>query len=376
MTQKTDRAPDRRPVGGDVMTGRGIDQAFPTSSHPALHERRTDDARYFVELAEASSGTLPKPLSFDYIWGDAMEIWSFMAPDARIVNLETSITRHDGHWPGKAIHYRMHPDNVQCLSTGAIDLCALANNHALDWGQQGLSETLETLSRAGIRFAGAGANLEQAATPAVLPLGGGPRLKVYSMATFDSGVYKGMAARPDSPGVWSIPRLSPDFTAPLLERIRSEKQAGDIVVASIHWGGNWGYRIPADQRRFARELIGAGVDVIHGHSAHHRKGIEVIDGRAVLYGCGDLINDYEGIKGDKGRFRDELVLMYFLTLDAHSGALQDLRMRPMRIRRFRLNHASIQDAEWLTRIMQREGQRLNTAVRLETDGWMVLEWAA
>ena len=70
------------------------------------------------------------------------------------------------------------------------------------------------------------------------------------------------------------------------------------------------------------------------------------------------------------------MLIYFLTLDAHSGALQELRMRPMRIRRFRLNHASIQDAEWLTRIMHTEGQRLNTAVWLEADGWMALDWAA
>lgn len=363
-------------LGGDVMTGRGIDQAFPISSHPRLYEQRTDDARYFVERAEASSGAFTRPVSHAYPWGDAMEIWSQMRPDARIINLETSITRHDGHWPGKAIHFRMHPDNVRCLSAGGIDLCALANNHALDWGRQGLRETQETLAAAGIRFAGAGSDLQQAAKPAVLPLGGGPRLKVYSMATFDSGIEEKMAARPGFPGVWSIPRLSPDITAPLLERIRSEKQAGDIVVASIHWGGNWGYHIPADQRRFARALIAAGVDVIHGHSAHHRKGIEIIDGRAVLYGCGDLINDYEGIKGDMGRFRNELVLMYFLTLDAHSGALQELRMRPMRIRRFRLNHASIQDAEWLTRIMHTEGQRLNTAVWLEADGWMALDWAA
>jgi Putative enzyme of poly-gamma-glutamate biosynthesis (capsule formation) len=76
------------------------------------------------------------------------------------------------------------------------------------------------------------------------------------------------------------------------------KQQGDIVVASIHWGGNWDYKVPREQREFAHKLIDeAGVDVIHGHSSHHIKGIEVYRGKLIMYGCSDLLNDYEGISG-------------------------------------------------------------------------------
>jgi len=76
------------------------------------------------------------------------------------------------------------------------------------------------------------------------------------------------------------------------------------VVASIHWGDNWGYEI-------AHNLIDhAGVDIIHGHSSHHAKGIEVWHGKPVIYGCGDFINDYEGIGGNE-KYRSDLSLMYF-----------------------------------------------------------------
>ena len=73
-----------------------------------------------------------------------------------MINLETSLTRHPQHWAGKTVNYRMNPENVQCLIEARIDVCALANNHTLDWGYPGLAETLSTLQSAGLRFAGAG----------------------------------------------------------------------------------------------------------------------------------------------------------------------------------------------------------------------------
>jgi poly-gamma-glutamate synthesis protein (capsule biosynthesis protein) len=78
----------------------------------------------------------------------------------RIVNLETSITTSGDYWPGKEVHYRMNPRNIGSLTAAGIDCCALANNHVLDWGYEGLAETLATLDRAGIKHAGAGRNEE------------------------------------------------------------------------------------------------------------------------------------------------------------------------------------------------------------------------
>jgi poly-gamma-glutamate capsule biosynthesis protein CapA/YwtB (metallophosphatase superfamily) len=79
---------------------------------------------------------------------------------------------------------------------------------------------------------------------------------------------------------------------------------GDLIVVSVHWGPNWGYDIPHQQRRFAHALIDkANVSIIHGQ--HHLKAIEVYRDRLILYGCGDFLNDYEGIKGYE-EFRDDL----------------------------------------------------------------------
>jgi poly-gamma-glutamate synthesis protein (capsule biosynthesis protein) len=140
----------------------------------------------------------------------------------------------------------------------------------------------------------------------------------------------------------------------LARRIAEVRRPGDVAVASIHWGPNWGYAVPDAQRRFAHALIDrAGVSVVHGHSSHHPKAAEVHSARLVLYGCGDFLNDYEGIGGYEG-FRAELVPMYFATLKTVTGELQELELLPLRIRRFRLERASEADADWLVRRLDEE----------------------
>ena len=74
------------------MTGRGIDQILPHPCDPVLHERSANDARDYVELAERAYGPISKPVDYAYVWGDVLDEWHRMAPDVRIVNLETSIT--------------------------------------------------------------------------------------------------------------------------------------------------------------------------------------------------------------------------------------------------------------------------------------------
>jgi len=95
---------------------------------------------------------------------------------------------------------------------------------------------------------------------------------------------------------------------------------------------------------------------VHGHSAHHPKAAEVHAGRLVLYGCGDFLNDYEGIGGYEA-FRSELVLMYFASLRASTGELRALEMTPMRIRRFRLERADAAEIDWLVRRLDEEYSR-------------------
>jgi poly-gamma-glutamate synthesis protein (capsule biosynthesis protein) len=128
---------------GDVTTGRGIDQILPHPGEPQLFETCMRSALGYVELAERASGPISRPVDFAYIWGDALATLERLRPDVRIVNLETAVTVADDAWPGKRIHYRMHPGNLPCLTAAKIDCCVLANNHVMDWGRGGLVETLD-----------------------------------------------------------------------------------------------------------------------------------------------------------------------------------------------------------------------------------------
>jgi poly-gamma-glutamate synthesis protein (capsule biosynthesis protein) len=135
-------------LAGDVMTGRGIDQVLAHPSHPELYEDWVHDARDYVRLAERASGPIPAPVPRDYLWGDALHDIDVVRPDAVIVNLETAVTTANRPWPGKGIHYRMNPANIASLLAGRLGVCALANNHALDWGHEGLRQTLVALHQA------------------------------------------------------------------------------------------------------------------------------------------------------------------------------------------------------------------------------------
>jgi poly-gamma-glutamate capsule biosynthesis protein CapA/YwtB (metallophosphatase superfamily) len=341
---------------GDVMLGRGVDQILPHPSPPVLYESYVNDARRYLELAEHKNGEIPHPAPFAYVWGDALPELAGRHPDARIINLETSVTRSDKPWP-KGINYRLHPDNVPCLAAAAIDCCVLANNHVLDWERDGLVETLATLRRAGIRCAGAGEDLASAQAPAILELMGGGRVLVFAGATEDSGVPVAWSASRAKPGVYHLPDLSAKTVLQIAARLRRHRREGDCVIFSLHWGGNWGYEVSTKQRDFAHGLIEeAEVDVVYGHSSHHPKALEVFQGRLILYGCGDFLNDYEGIEGHE-EYRGDLGLMYFPSLDRNNGQLIGLELVPTKIRKFRIERAEDADRRWLLERMKREYHR-------------------
>ncbi|MFW6180666.1 MAG: CapA family protein [Spirochaetota bacterium] len=346
---------------GDVMTGRGIDQVLPHPGDPTLHEPYVRDARGYVEIAERSSGPIPSPVDFSYPWGDALQELSRVNPDLRIVNLETSITTSSEFWPGKGIHYRMHPGNVGCLAAAGIHACSLANNHVLDWGYTGLVETMDTLRSTGIRFAGAGMNRREAEAAVAWEIREKARVVLYALCDASSGVPHGWAAGEDTPGVNLVPGFSGRAVREVSEQLRSAGRPGDIVVVSVHWGSNWGYEIPRAHRDFAHRLIDqAGVDVVHGHSSHHARPLEVYRGKLILYGCGDFINDYEGIRGQKA-YRGDLAVMYFPRIDPATGNLIELRMVPLRRARFRLQRASGEDAAWLRDTLNRHNAACGAA---------------
>lgn len=358
---------------GDVMTGRGIDHALPHPVGPVLYEPYVRDAREYVALAEKANGPIPHPVSFDYVWGEALQELEEARVDLRIVNLETAITSAETHWPHKEIHYRMHPQNIGCLSAARINACALANNHILDWGYDGLSETLRTLDEVHISRAGAGNNANEAAAPAVLNVAGKGGVLLFSFGSTTSGVFEEWRATETRAGVNLLDDLSESTASRIANQMRQFQQSGDLIIASIHWGGNWGYDIPRQQIAFAHRLIEEGVALVHAHSSHHVKAIEVFKGCLILYGCGDFLTDYEGISGYE-RFRGDLGFMYLVDVHLQSGQLVSARLVPMHMRRFRLERVPASNAKWLCNLFNALGKPFATQTHLTEDNSLMLDW--
>ncbi|HEV7210650.1 MAG TPA: CapA family protein [Blastococcus sp.] len=353
---------------GDVMLGRGIDQILAHPGFPEVREESVRDARTYVRLAEEVHGRIPRPVPPAWPWGDALAVLDDAAPAARIVNLETSVTRSADFAPGKEVCYRMSPANLPCLEAVRPDVCVLANNHVLDFGVRGLTETLRVLSGAGLRTAGAGADLAAARRPAIVPVDDDHRVLVLAVGAASSGIPPSWSAAQRRPGVRLLPSLSPATADDVALQARQLRRPGDVVIVSVHWGSNWGYAATDEQVRFAHRLIEGGVDVVHGHSSHHPRPIEVYRDRLVLYGCGDFVDDYEGIGGYE-EYRPELRIAYVAGLAPESGRLVELRMTVLRAHQMRLQRAPDEDVAWLR--AQLDGRR-GTAVVPGADGGLVV----
>ena len=353
-------------LGGDVMTGRGIDQILAHPGDPVLFEGYMTSALGYVDLAERRTGPLPRGVAHDYVWGALIDEFQSRRPDLRLINLETAVTVSDDAAP-KGINYRMNPANGPVLAAAGINGCMLANNHVLDWGASGLAETLATLDAAGIGHAGAGRTGAEAAAPLILAAPQGARAIVVAIGCGSSGIPQHWGATAQSPGVALVPEDPAAAVAAVRRSLGAIRSPGDILAISVHWGGNWGYEIPPCQRMIAHALIDeAGATIVYGHSSHHPKAVELHRGRPILYGCGDLLNDYEGIAGHE-QFRGNLALAWFADIEAATGALAALDMVPFRIEGFRLVRPDAEEIAWIGRTMQRECGRFGRGVSV-TDG--------
>jgi poly-gamma-glutamate capsule biosynthesis protein CapA/YwtB (metallophosphatase superfamily) len=247
---------------GDVMLGRGVAETLDHHQHP------------------------------EEPWGD---VWPLLDDaDLRIINLECAITNSEQPWirTPKVFHFRAPPSAIETLRAARIDACSLANNHTLDFEEQGLIDTLEQLDAAGIRHAGAGRNREEAAHPAILAVRADPVRRVALLAFTDNE--PPFAAGTDQPGTNHLPvSLRPDVLLRVQRTVAAVREVGvETVIFSNHWGPNWVLRPRELFRRFARAVIDLGVDIYYGHSAHVFQGVEIYRGKPILYDTGDFIDDY------------------------------------------------------------------------------------
>jgi poly-gamma-glutamate capsule biosynthesis protein CapA/YwtB (metallophosphatase superfamily) len=218
-------------------------------------------------------------------WGDTLPVLA--AADLRVGNLECVLADRGQPWPGKVFHFRSDSRNVESLLLAGIDVVSLANNHVLDYGVDAFEDMLSTLDRRGIRRAGAGRDREEARQAATWRQ---DELTVGFIAVTDNEPDWEAGARP---GVYYLPiDLPDDHAGELLERVSKLRSEVDLLIVSAHWGGNWGVAVPAAHRVFAHALIGAGADVVYGHSPHIVRAVEVYRGRPIIFSAGDFVDDY------------------------------------------------------------------------------------
>jgi len=235
---------------------------------------------------------LLKTLQPDDLWGDLLP--HLAQADLRIVNLECALTSHLQPWmrTEKMFHFRADPEAVRVLQAARIDACVLANNHILDFEERGLFDTLHGLDAAGIRHAGAGADAAEAAAPAMLEVHGISPCRVALLSCTDNEPV--FAAEAEHPGTNYLEvSLQKETLARIANSIaQARAQGADLVVFSNHWGANFVERPSPEFRSFARRVIELGADIYYGHSAHICQGIEIYQGKPILYDTGNFIDDY------------------------------------------------------------------------------------
>ncbi len=273
-----------------------------------------------------------------YPWGDVLPV--IRSADLFLVNLECALTAHTNRWFGaepKPFHFRAEPGAVETLQLAGVNFASLANNHIGDFGPEGLLETIAVLDRAGIAHAGAGPTAAAACAPARLTAKG-CRVGVVAFADHPEE----WAATETAPGLNYAPvSLSPadlEYVEPVLADARRQ---ADLLICSYHWGPNMCRRPTVEFRDFARRLIGAGVDVFWGHSAHVVQGIEVVDGGLILYDTGDFLDDY----GTHPELRNDLSALFLLRLGPSGRGRLDLV--PVRIDRGQVRMAWGGDRDWI-----------------------------
>lgn len=258
--------------------------------------------------------------SSSYVWGNLRPILSRI--DLNIVNLETTLTQSKKARP-KVFNFKADPKRVSVLKEGFIGAVNIANNHILDFSEEGLLETLQTLDAAHILHVGAGKDLNQARQPAILEKKG---IKIGLLGCSDNE--PDWKAETSHPGINFVKIDNPE---PLRASIEALRKQVDLLILSIHWGPNMRRRPASHFRSFAHALIDLGVDILHGHSAHVFQGVEIYKQKLILYDTGDLADDYAVdpfLRND---------LSFFFVVKASKNKLLSLEMIPTAIGKFQVN---------------------------------------
>jgi poly-gamma-glutamate synthesis protein (capsule biosynthesis protein) len=283
--------------------------------------------------------------SYAYPWGNMIDELS--KNDFNLANLETTFTESTRPVP-KVFNYKSHPNNVQSLIEGSVDVVNIANNHILDYGLEGLIDTLRVLDCAGIKHVGAGMNAEEAAWPVIIE---------------KKGIKIGIIGYTDNEPTWKAGINKPgtnyieigNDNERVQEAIKQLRPHVDVLIVTIHWGPNWQLRPSQEFVDFAHQVIDAGADILHGHSAHHIQGIEWYKSGLILYQTGDFVDDY----AIDPVMRNDLSFLF--VVDIEDQHIKSLILIPTRIDTMKVNKAAGKDYDLAVNRISRLSKELATS---------------
>jgi poly-gamma-glutamate capsule biosynthesis protein CapA/YwtB (metallophosphatase superfamily) len=276
--------------------------------------------------------------------------------DAVLCNLECCISERGSpttRIAGKPFFFRGPPAAMDSLGAIGVRAVGAANNHALDFGEEALEDTLTHIRRAGIAATGAGLGPQQARQGAIIEAGG-LRLGVVSVSDHPPEY----AAQE---GHWGISyadlsRGAPDW---LLAELARLGKSCDATLAFLHWGPNMRASPAAWQRQLGQQLLEAGADVVAGHSAHVFHGVGWSTEGLLLYDLGDALDDYAIDKV----LRNDLGVIAIWTPGASELELVGLHLDYCRTELARGEHA-----EWIATRLDRACRELATRVERTEEG--------
>jgi poly-gamma-glutamate synthesis protein (capsule biosynthesis protein) len=294
--------------------------------------------------------------SYTYPWGDVLAL--LRDTDLNIINLETTLTTSTREVP-KVFNYKADPDKVQSLTEARIDVVNLANNHILDFAEEGLLETITVLDSVGIQHVGAGRNKAEAAKPVILKK---KNITLGILGYTDNE--PGWEAQEDAPGTNYIEIGK--GSSRVEKEIEKLKGNVDIVILSIHWGPNMRQRPTKEFHDFAHRTVDTGVDILHGHSAHIFQGIEIYHKGVIFYDTGDFVDDYYVTPS----LRNDRSFLYLVEVDQYG--LKKIELIPVLISYMQVNKATQDDYRETVRRMRRLSEEFGTTIS-ETDQGVFVE---
>lgn len=272
-------------------------------------------------LGRSVNKTIAKK-GYAYPWGNILPI--LKQTDLNLINLENTFTTSMKKLP-KVFNFKSNPGNIQSLKQANITVVNLANNHILDFGDEGFFDTIKALDSVDIKHVGAGENQQKAKQAAIITKN---NIKIGIIGYTDNE--PGWKAQTNKPG---INYIKVGDIATIQQDVNIIRRQVDLLIVTIHWGPNMRQRPNQEFINFAHAIIDSGVDIIHGHSAHIFQGIEVYHNKLIMYDTGDFVDDYAVdplLRNDQG--------LFFIVTVTKTG-IKKVELIPLLISDFQVNYA-------------------------------------